>query len=304
MTLDGALVAAVERSLVAVLNAPAKIGGAVPVGGGSINRAALLQLEDGRSVFLKWNPAPLPAMFVLEAEGLHALAEVGQIRVPRQAVAGGGSDEGAPPFLVMEAIATGSKGRGFSELFGRRFAEHHRRGRGDRYGFAHDNYIGSTPQPNAWNDDWIAFWRGRRLGYQLDLARRSGRASAELDRLGDRLLARLDEWIGEPGDADEPPCLLHGDLWGGNYLVDEHGEPVLIDPAVYYGRREADLAMTRVFGGFDRRFYAAYEESWPLAPGAEERLRIYELYHLLNHLNLFGSGYLGSCLEILRPLVG
>jgi fructosamine-3-kinase len=299
-----ALSEAVERLLGSVLHASVRIDRARPVSGGSINRAALVELDDGRTVFLKWNPAPLPHMFELEAEGLEALAQVGVLRVPGNALAGGGNGDPAPPFLVMEAIATGAKRRGFSETFGRRFAEHHRAGRGERYGFAHDNYIGATPQPNGWSDDWVTFWRERRLGFQLDLARQEGRASSELEGLGDRLLERLDEWLVTPGDDEEPPCLLHGDLWGGNYLVDENGEPALIDPAVYYGRREADLAMTRLFGGFDARFYAGYEESWPLAPGAETRLRIYELYHLLNHLNLFGKGYLGSCLEILRRLVG
>ena len=112
-------------------------------------------------------------------------------------------------------------------------------------------------------------------------------------------MERLEGLIGEP---DEPAALLHGDLWGGNYLVDGRGQPVLVDPAAYYGRREADLAMTRLFGGFDSRFYAAYHEVWPLAPGSEERLAVYELYHLLNHLNLFGSGYLSGCLARLRQL--
>ncbi|MCB1032948.1 MAG: fructosamine kinase family protein, partial [Acidobacteria bacterium] len=122
----------------------------------------------------------------------------------------------------------------------------------------------------------------------------------ELESLGARLMDRLDSWLEVP---EEPPCLLHGDLWGGNYLVDEAGKAVLIDPAVYYGHREADLAMTRLFGGFGPAFYEGYEEEWPLAPGSEERLAIYELYHLLNHLNLFGRGYRGACVERMRYLV-
>ena len=131
----------------------------------------------------------------------------------------------------------------------------------------------------------------------MALARRNGVGDAAMQRAGARLMERLEELIGEP---NEPACLLHGDLWGGNYMTDTRGEPVLIDPAAYCGRREADLAMTRLFGGFDARFYRAYEEVWPLGDGAEERLEIYKLYHLLNHLNLFGGGYHGSCMAILR----
>ncbi len=145
------------------------------------------------------------------------------------------------------------------------------------------------------------FWRSHRLGFQLRLAREHGVSDDELDRLGDRLMDRLDAWIDL---SDEPACLLHGDLWGGNYLSDENGDPVLIDPAVYYGHREADLAMTRIFGGFEPAFYRAYEDEWPLPPGSEDRLPLYELYHLLNHLNLFGRSYRGRCVGILRRYVG
>ena len=164
------------------------------------------------------------------------------------------------------------------------------------FGFEEDNYIGATPQPNAWTDDWVTFFAEQRLGFQLRLAADNG-FGGELARLGERLLSRLGELIDEPA---EPACLLHGDLWGGNYLCDAEGQPVLIDPAAYYGRREAELAMTTLFGGFDSAFYGAYEEAWPLAPGSAERLEIYKLYHLLNHLNLFGGGYLGGCLGVLR----
>jgi fructosamine-3-kinase len=210
---------------------------------------------------------------------------------------GGGDGSDAPPFLLMECIETGRPAGGFFEAFGRALALLHREARGARYGFERDNYIGATEQPNDWNDDWTAFWREQRLGYQLALARRQGLSDGAMIRHGDRLLERLDTLIGEPA---EPPSLLHGDLWGGNYLVDERGGPVLIDPAAYYGRREADLAMTHLFGGFDARFHRAYEEVWPLEEGAAERLEIYKLYHLLNHLNLFGGSYYGGCMAILR----
>lgn len=274
-----------------------EIASARPVSGGSINSAYLLTLEDGRRVFLKSNPAPLPHMFEREAEGLRTLADARHLRVPRPIAYG----DDPTPFLVLEAIDVGSPGPEFFEDFGRRFAQLHRDATADRPGFEHDNYIGSTTQPNRWTESWTEFWRQHRLGHQLRLAERQGHADGELRRLGDQLMARLDDWL---GTVDEPMSLLHGDLWGGNYLADSEGRPVLIDPAVYYGHREADLAMTRLFGGFRPGFYRAYEEVWPLAPGSAERSKIYELYHLLNHLNLFGSGYRSGCVEILRRLVG
>ncbi len=274
-----------------------------PATGGCIHEAYLLELADGRSLFVKTNSAPLPGLFEREREGLEALDATETIRVPQPLGVGGG--DGIAPFLVLEAIETGPPGPGFFADFGRRFAALHRaaapRGpNGESYGFPHDNYLGSTPQKNSWQADVCELWRQHRIGYQLELARQKGRSNAELDRLGDRLLDRLDQWL---GDLDEPASLLHGDLWSGNYLVSASGEPVLIDPAAYCGPREADLAMTRLFGGFERSFYEAYESSWPLPPGAAERLQIFELYHLLNHLNLFGGSYRGSCLAILRRLV-
>ncbi len=147
-------------------------------------------------------------------------------------------------------------------------------------------------------NDWHAFFGERRLGFQIELARRGGRADAALERGVHRVIDRLDELI--PDLDDGGASVLHGDLWGGNYLVSSDGEPVLIDPAVYYGHREADLAMTELFGGFQAPFYRAYKSEWPLVPGYEARRDVYNLYHLLNHLNLFGSSYAGSCAAIVR----
>lgn len=298
---------AVERSL-ADRGRPVRVTGQRRVGGGSIHRAALLELgHDGR-LFVKWNRRDHLPMFETEAAGLAALGAPGTLRVPSDPVAGA-SDSIA--FLVMEAIPTGSPTdrRRFFETFGRRFAELHRAtadaadaaGRPGRFGFTADNFLGTTPQPNPWSDDWVEFFRQHRLGHQLRLARESGASDPELDRLGDRLLERLDEILDLP---DEPGCLLHGDLWSGNFLCagGGDGEPVIVDPAAYIGHREADLAMTRLFGGFDPAFYAAYEETWPLPPGTERRDAVYRLYHLLNHLNLFGGGYRGQCVEVLRRL--
>lgn len=291
------LAEAVSHVVSRQVGAPVTVTRVTPVGGGSIHRAALIDLSDGSRRFVKHSPGAPADMFPRETEGLRALAEPEAIRVPHDPIPG---DAGGLRFLILEAIDTARPGGGFFVRFGRAFAELHRKTSHPRPGFAHDNYIGSTPQPNGWMDDWTGFFRTRRLGFQLDLARTNGLATRELSRLGDRLQERLGEWLDLP---EEPCCLLHGDLWGGNYLCDSEGDPVLIDPAVYYGHREADLAMTRLFGGFDRAFYDAYEEAWPLPPGSHERQEIYKLYHLLNHLNLFGGGYLSGCLAILRSLV-
>ena len=297
--MDETLRRAIAHRLAEAGEGTVEIVEAAPVAGGSINRAFRVDLAGGRRFFVKAHVTAPAEMFEREAEGLAALAGTGSLRVPREPLPG--TADGVA-FLIMEWIDGGSPGAGFFERFGRRFARLHRgSSEAGRFGFSHDNWLGATPQPNRWTESWAGFWRRHRLGHQLRLARENGLSDRALDRLGDRLLARLGEWIDLPG---EPPCLLHGDLWGGNYLADEHGEPVLIDPACYYGHREADLAMTRLFGGFAPEFYAAYEEEWPLPPGSGDRLAIYELYHLLNHLNLFGRSYRGRCVAILERLVG
>jgi fructosamine-3-kinase len=254
---------------------------------------------DGSKVFVK-RAAALPGMFEAEAEGLQALAAARVIRVP--AVLACSTDA-----LVLEMVESAPRMPGFAEDFGRRFAALHRQ-RGATCGFPHDNFIGATPQPNRplranWEEaapdggtGWPEFFLERRLRFQARLATQRG-DGGELARLLDRAETRISELL---GGAVEPPSLLHGDLWGGNYIVDERGEACLIDPAVYYGHREADLAMTRLFGGFDGAFYAAYEEAAPLAGGHQERLPIYQLYHVLNHFNLFGGGYFEQARRILR----
>jgi len=307
VSLAAELRAAVEAALAERDGRPASVVADRAVSGGCIHDSRLLELEDGRRVFLKSDASAPPDVFEREAEGLAALAAAGALRVPRHPLPGRAGDV---TFLLMEAIPTGSPGSGFWEDFGRRFAHLHRTtagqgGTGDAgtglCGFAHHNYLGGTPQPNPWTASWVDFYRRHRLAHQLHLARDRGRATDDVLRLGDRLLDRLDDLIEVD---DEPACLLHGDLWSGNFLADDAGAPVLIDPAAHYGHREADLAMTSLFGGFDRRFYAAYEETWPLPAGSDRRQEIYQLYHLLNHLNLFGGGYLDGCLRVLRRYAG
>jgi fructosamine-3-kinase len=255
------------------------------VGGGCINTA--LVLSDGEHQwFVKQNTADRLSMFEAEAAGLAEIASTATIRVPNPlctGVAGGRS------YIVMEHLALGGRGgaTGAAEA-GRRLAALHRT-TCDAFGWARDNTIGSTPQRNAPDADWTAFFRDQRLGFQLALAVRNG-YGGRLQREGERLLEACPALI----DHGPRPALLHGDLWAGNLSYDRHGQPVVFDPAVYYGDREADLAMTELFGGFGAEFYAAYQDAWPLDGGYRARRTLYNLYHILNHLNLFGGGYLSQ----------
>ena len=264
------------------------------VGGGDINEAARVETPDTR-YFVKWNSRPLPRLFETEARGLRLLADAHALRVPQVIAV---IDQ--PPALVLEWIDFGSSKSVAAEGLGRGLAQQHR-STAPTYGLDHDNYIGSTPQRNTPAPSWIEFYRDRRLGTQRDLAQRNGHLTSDRARRLDRVMDRLDRWI---ADDQVVPSLLHGDLWGGNHLIDAHGNPMLIDPAVYYGDREAEIAFTELFGGFSARFYTAYQEAWPLDSGYAERRDLYNLYHLLNHLNLFGEGYGGSVDAILRRYAG
>jgi protein-ribulosamine 3-kinase len=260
------------------------------LGGGCIAQAMIATFSDGSRVFVK-TVEGLPGMFACEAQGLAALADADAIRVPEVLVAGEGG-------LVLEEIQSAPKCSGFFKLFGRSFARLHAH-RGQVFGLSSNNFIGSTVQintPVGNGDSWPEFYLERRLRFQAELAQTNGHGGELLGllELGENRIVDL------LGESVEPPSILHGDLWGGNYLVDELGKPCLIDPAVYFGHRESDLAMTRLFGGFDPAFYSAYQEAFPLAPGHEARLPLYQLYHLLNHLNLFGSAYYSQCRTILQ----
>ncbi len=259
-----------------------KVRNSRSMGGGCINQAVLV--SDGkRSFFVKLNAASRLPMFEAEAAGLDEMRAAGAIRVP-DPVCTGASDGTA--WIVMEYVPMG--GRSNPALAGEQLALMHRK-QADRFGWRMDNTIGSTPQPNDWSEEWIAFWRDRRLGFQLQLAARNGYGGT-LQRKGEKLLDCLDRLL----DHDPAPSLLHGDLWGGNIGYDENANPVIFDPAVYYGDREADLAMTELFGGFGRGFYEAYDAVWPVDSGYAVRKTLYNLYHILNHANLFGGGYAGQ----------
>ena len=266
-----------------------------PLSGGDINEAYAITLSGGARVFLKANRRENLDFFRAEQEGLRAIRRTGAINTP--GILGYGTD-GASAFLLLEMIESKRKNEGFFERFGQRLAAMHQADTtcfvsGGRYGFLHDNYIGAGPQENTPRDSWIAFFRDCRLAPQFARAERY--FSAEDHARIEKLLSRLPKLLIEP----EQPSLLHGDLWGGNYMTGSDGEAMLIDPAAYVGCNEADLAMTELFGGFPQAFYAGYREVLPLSPGYSDRRELYNLYHLLNHLNLFGAGYLSSVLGIL-----
>jgi fructosamine-3-kinase len=258
------------------------------VGGGCIANACRVE-TDGAPFFLKYGDAEVARTFPGEAAGLEALdAADSPLTVPSVVETAAPTDD-RPGFLVMGWINSGREGRRFWERFGEGLAELHRHA-AEEYGFDRDNYIGQSPQPNEWMDEWPAFFRSQRLEPQVQMARERGRWQSSWNRPLEALYRRLPEILPEAPE----PSVLHGDLWKGNFMVTAVGEPAIIDPATYYGHREADLAMTELFGGFQDRFYDAYRSAWALEPGYETRRDIYNLYHLINHLNLFGAGYAGS----------
>ncbi len=270
-------------------------GSVQSVPGGSINSCYRVIDRQGRARFLKVNAADCADMFVAELAGLRELRAAIAVHVP-EPLASGTADDAA--WLLMEFLELEPGSAVAAARLGERLALQHRHV-SERWGWGRDNTIGSTPQRNGWHEEWIGFWSRERLGFQLELAARQGYGGA-LARRGQRLQERL------PGlfEGYEPVAsLLHGDLWGGNWAMAGNGEPVIFDPAVYYGDRETDLAMTELFGGFPQEFYRAYERAWPLHPGYRRRKDVYNLYHVLNHLNLFGGGYLAQATGLMDRLL-
>lgn len=257
-----------------------------PVSGGCINNGVLLGTESGRSFFLKTNSQNPPDMFAREAEGLKALDVDGAPRVPCAYLFG-------ENFLLMEDLRASAPSADYWETFGRKLARLHDH-TSEHFGFAHDNYCGATPQPNPWTQDGYTFFGNNRLLFQAQMAHRRGLLGAPDLVQVERLVQRLPTLLPE-----QPASLLHGDLWTGNAMSDENGEPAIIDPAAHFGWAEAELAMTTLFGAFPLKFYQAYQEVRPLERGFRERFEIYNLYHLLNHVNLFGAGYLGQVRMVL-----
>jgi fructosamine-3-kinase len=274
------------------------------VHGGDINQAAHITCN-GSSYFVKWHAKAPPRMFPAEAHGLRLMAATGEIRVPA-VIAQGDETGGCPAFLVLEWIDLGNKrgtGRDTMAQFGEQLAAMHRH-HADQYGLDQDNFIGRLPQPNTQTDSWAAFYRDHRIGYQMEIARKLGRLPKRRENLLTRLMDRLPDLLDDDhGSNDIPASLIHGDLWGGNYLVDAAGSAVLIDPAVCYGHREMDLAMSELFGGFSSQFYSAYRAAYP-CPGYEDRRALYQLYYIIVHLNHFGESYGGRVDSLAARYVG
>ena len=265
------------------------------VSGGDINMSFMLTLSGGERFFLKENSADRLSMFSSESAGLKALGSVGEGAPPVPDPLAWGVDK-EHSFLLMEVVERGRLKSG--EVFGFSLAEMHRRGRSDFCGFSEDNYIGLTVQKNSIMKSWIDFFAEFRLGFQWELARRGGFGDASSEKLMESVLRRLPELLPEPEEGR--PSLLHGDLWGGNWIAGSDGRGWLIDPAAYYGHREADIAMSELFGGFPAGFHSGYMNTWPLESGYPERRDLYNLYHLLNHLNMFGFSYRGAVMSTIK----
>ena len=259
-----------------------------PLGGGCIANSKKIKTELGKTYLLKQYDDK--RIHKTEANGLIEIKKAEAIRVPEVISV-------SEDYLLVEFINQGNKGKEFSEEFGRQLADLHRY-ENDLFGFFENNFIGSNEQINQPQcTDWATFYWDNRLMYQFRLAEKNGYVTDELRKAFLQLENKIHEIL---DDIVERPSLLHGDLWGGNYIVDEFGKPVLIDPAVYYGHREADLAMTKIFGGFDSAFYSAYHEALPLQNGYKERENIYKLYHIFNHLNLFGGTYYEQTVNLIK----
>lgn len=265
-----------------------------PIGGGSIAASFRATMDDGTVYFIKTAPQHSD-MFRKEANGLTELSKAKAFRIPEVINA-------TEELLVLEFLpsAAPTHRTQFFETFGKQFSQLHRH-TSPLFGFNEDNYIGSTLQKNLpQSGSWREFFFVNRLEFQIRLAEQNGHAHDDIMALVHRLERRIDQLIPEDG---EPPALLHGDLWSGNFLSIENNAPVIIDPAVYYGHREADLAMTMLFGGFSEAFYRSYNESYPLNEEWERRSELYKLYHLLNHLNLFGDSYSSQVYDTLKRIL-
>jgi len=261
------------------------------VSGGCINQSYLLA-DNQRSFFVKLNDAKRLAMFEAETAGLQQILASQTVRAPRPLCHGVADDQA---FLVMEYLDL--RAHGDAAALGQQLALMHRPQQA-YFGGPRDNTLGSTPQPNTQTATWITFLREQRIGYQLRLAAQNG-YGGQLQTQGEKLLTGLDQFL---TDYQPQASLLHGDLWGGNHAYLPDGTPVIFDPAVYYGDRETDLAMTELFGGFAPAFYAAYQEAWPLDAGYAVRKTLYNLYHILNHANLFGGGYAAQAQQMVAQL--
>ncbi len=265
------------------------------VAGGDINRAAVAETDAGR-FFVKWNRDGPDDLFVREAEALGEMRRAETDLVIPEPIAAARPEGDRPGMLVMEYLEPGPRVDDFDEQLGRGLAQLHETS-SEAFGFPHDNYCGTTPQPNPRTDEWVEFYREHRLRHQLELAVDHRQVASSDRRAFERLLDRLDEFLGvDP----EPPALIHGDLWSGNLHATPDGRPALIDPAAYYGHREAEIGMMELFGGYSETVYRAYQQIRPLQDGWRDRLPLYSLYHVMNHYNLFGGHWGRQAFDIVR----
>ena len=271
-----------------------KVNQLTTVSGGCINEAYCIA-DGNQRFFIKINSTDTLPMFEAEAAGLKEIFNSRTLRVPTP-ICWGKNDRHA--WLVLEYLDMNHSSRRDAVALGSGLAAMHRIC-AEQFGWQCNNTIGATPQINSNSSNWIQFWRTNRLGYQLQLANNNG-YTGKLQKLGEQLMNQMDTFFTEVTPA---ASLLHGDLWSGNYGFDATGQPVLFDPAVYYGDRETDIAMTELFGGFPTAFYAAYREVYPLVSGYETRKTLYNLYHILNHLNLFGGSYLRQAEQMTNKLL-
>ncbi len=264
------------------------------VSGGCINQGYAIE-GDNRSYFVKLNQASQIEMFAAEALGLKQMYATKTIRIPQPICWG---STGSSAYIVMEWLDLSRGGSNEAwQAMGQQLAQMHQVGKADKFGWQRNNTIGSTPQINTWGENWAEFFAKHRIGYQLQLANRRGGNFPKQERV----IAAVRECL---ANLQPQPSLVHGDLWSGNAAVTNSGEPVILDPATYYGDREVDIAMTELFGGFPRAFYQGYDQEWPLDSGYPARKSLYNLYHVLNHFNLFGGSYGSQANRIIKEVLG
>ncbi|MCH7493255.1 fructosamine kinase family protein [bacterium] len=299
MDLPAPLLTALDRTLERAFGAGVHVRGHEPVPGGCIAEAAHVSVSGAPDIFVKWQDDAPKDLFLAESRGLEELAAAKALKVPQPLFSANAQGE-APAWLAMEWLTVAEPGSGSAEALGRGLARLHRH-TAERFGFGLDNFIGPTIQLNGWHHDWPGFFRDKRLGAMAVFLQRQGLLDKPARGLLMRTLERVGDLLAEPGES---PSLLHGDLWAGNRLALAGGEPALVDPAVHYGCREADLAMMELFGSPPEPFWRAYEEMYPLAPGYAERRDLYNLYHLMNHALLFGGGYMEQATAVMRRYAG
>jgi len=292
----------VEAALEGVTGNSSRLRTASPVAGGCINPSARVETEEGDRYFLKWNDATPAEMFAAEADGLRALAAPGALRVPEVVGWGGEGTQESPGWLLMEFIPPGPPHPDYGQRLGEGLACLHTSSHESTFGWSRNNFIGSLHQENRRSENWAAFWRDRRILPQLIFARDQGYFGGAEGQLLEKLVERMEDAL--PPGSEGKPSLLHGDLWSGNYFPDSQGAPVIIDPAVYRGDGEVDLAMMELFGSLPRGFEEGYGEVRGISPEYwSHRRDLYQLYYLLVHVNLFGGSYVGGSLAAARRVL-